>query len=327
MAISPNLTFVYQFAAECQPGHLAASIATPDPASAGASHDVYWTGQGSGQSSFGEVEGMVGPRPRFELRGGWLTLFPTDGWTHSFPIHWFSDVERPPRATDSAAQLAAIQSHSTLWQAAQQEAHKEAASQTSPGDFISYTKAVNDARERALRRRGMTRDLASYAVFVGEALGKVLRNGDELRFARDGGGDFRYSVRRKAEIVFSAGSVGSVDEGGPVAVWQEYDRLPNQNADALTAKFPDMRVAEWIYLHRPYVTARVRDQVFHLSDGEEVHAAPYYVFLARSNRNTPAFAVEFTPRAVHSLSSLDEPGQELIIDAARQLARPQVKTL
>jgi hypothetical protein len=60
-------------------------------------------------------------------------------------------------------------------------------------------------------------------------------------------------------------------------------------------------VAEWINLPKPYVTARIKDQHFRLIDGEEAQVQPYYVFLARSNRNVPPLAFEFTPRAVQRL--------------------------
>jgi hypothetical protein len=47
------------------------------------------SGHGSGGADFGETEGLVGPKPRFELSVGWLTLFPTDGWTQSLPLFCF----------------------------------------------------------------------------------------------------------------------------------------------------------------------------------------------------------------------------------------------
>lgn len=204
---------------------------------------------------------MVGPKPRFELCAGWLTLLPTDGWTQS------------------------------------------------------------------LRFRDQERNLTSYSVFAGEAPENALRIGDEFKFSRDANGDFLYSVRRSSETVLTAGSVGRHDEGGPVAVWQEYDSLPNPNAEALKKQLPGLPVAERLYVPRSYVSARIKDQMFHLLDGGEVHVDPYYVFLARSNKNVPAFALEFTPRAVHSAGRLDALGKELIIDAARQLTAPKTRTL
>ncbi len=269
---------------------------------------------------------MVGPRPRFELHAGWLTLVPTEGWTQSLSTRWFSDVERPPRS-DGATRVADIKAIGAEFLEAQREAHKEAASRSVRGDFASCTKAMDEALAGALLRRGLTRNLASFAVFVGEALGSVFRIGDEFKFSRDGNGDFRYSVVRNSEMVFSAGSVGRVDDGESIAVWQEYDRHPNPNAEALKKEFPNMRVAEWIDVHRPYASVRVKDQIFHLLDGQEVHIDPYYVFLARSNKNVPAIAFEFTPRAVHSAGCLGALGKELIIDATRQLTAPIVRLL
>lgn len=80
-------------------------------------------------------------------------------------------------------------------------------------------------------------------------------------------------------------------------------------------------------VHRPYITARVKDQIFLLLDGQEVHVDPYYVYLARSNQNVPAIAFEFTPRAVHSLGRLDGVHQNSIVDAAQHLIAPQTKVL
>jgi hypothetical protein len=86
-----------------------------------------------------------------------------------------------------------------------------------------------------------------------------------------------------------------------------------------------MRVAEWTDVHRPYVSIRVKDQMFHLLDGRV--RIKYYVFPARSNKNVPAIAFEFTPQAVHFAGCLGALGKELIIDAARQLTAPMVRTL
>ena len=76
---------------------------------------------------------------------------------------------------------------------------------------------------------------------------------------------------------------------------------------------------------RPYVTARVNDQVFHLLDGQEVHIDPYYVFLARSNQQLNAALG--APGAIHSAGHLDALKKELIIDAARQLASVTTRLL
>lgn len=75
------------------------------------------------------------------------------------------------------------------------------------------------------------------------------------------------------------------------------------------------------------MTARVKEQVFHLLDGEEVAIYPHYVFLARSNQKVPAFALEFAARAVHATGRLDLLPKELIIDAGVQLTSPQTRLL
>jgi hypothetical protein len=41
------------------------------------------------------AEGLVGPKPHFELCSGWLTLLPTEGWTQPLPLRMFSDAEVP----------------------------------------------------------------------------------------------------------------------------------------------------------------------------------------------------------------------------------------
>jgi hypothetical protein len=316
MANSPNLTFRYEFAVQrCHLSQSAESISSQDSASRSARQNICWTGGGNGRACSGENEGIVGPRPMFELREGWLTLLPSDGWTQSLPARWFSDAERRQRNPDAAE-----------WLEAQKETLIDMTSRSGQMDLSSPRKTSNDATNAALRR-GLKLDLASYSVFVGEALGDVLRIGDKFKFSRDGYGDFCYSVGRSGDTVFSAGSVGRVDDGGPVAVWQEYDSHPNPNAEALKKKLPHMRIAESINVHRPYVSVRVKDQMFQLLDGQEVHIDPYYVFLARSNKNVSAIDFEFTPRAVHSTGCLDTlVGKEQIIDAARQLTAPKTKS-
>ena len=62
---------------------------------------------------------------------------------------------------------------------------------------------------------------ASFSLVVGDSLSSALRIGDELKYSRDGNGDFRYSLERSSETVFSAGTVDPSDPGGPIAVWQE----------------------------------------------------------------------------------------------------------
>jgi hypothetical protein len=301
MAISPAHTFQYRFAVEAWRAGAAA-------------------GQGSGAPIWGSGDAMVGPRPRFELSSGWLTLYPTEGWTLSLPHRWFSDVERRPLTVDDVKRSGEEF----------RKASEEAWAMVRQSGQATSLEAHNIAMAQVQRQRGMTRDLASYSLFVGAALGEALRAGDELNFSRDGNGDFRYSLSRGSEAVFSAGSVGRTDGGGPVAVWQEYDNHPNPHADALREQFknlPNLKIAETISTHRPCVTARVKDQSSHLSDGDELHGDGFYVFLARSNKNVPQMAFEFTPRAVHAAGRLDVATKEMIVDAARQLLIPKTRLL
>ena len=279
-----------------------------------------WTGPGHVPASSPHAEGIVGPRPRFELRAGWLTLLPTEGWTQSLPVRWFTD--QPPREEDSAARLAA---NGAAWLEAQKEAHQEAAGRIVPGDFDSFTKETDKAMAAALRRRGLTRDLASFGVFVGEALENALRVGDRLRFADAGNLNFGYRVMRNSEMVLGAGSVGIVDDGGPMAVWQEFDRHPNPHAEAVRKNSPHLPIAEWIDVHKPYVSVRIQDRKFCLLDGQEARIDPYYVFLARACKKS--FDGDRSARAVYAAGRLDVLGKELIIDAARQLTAPRTNVL
>ena len=80
-------------------------------------------------------------------------------------------------------------------------------------------------------------------------------------------------------------------------------------------------------MQKPYATARIQEQQFHLLDGQEVQIDPYYVFLARSNQKVPVIAFEFTPRAVHSAGRLDLLSKDQIIDAAQKLTRQHVRLL
>jgi hypothetical protein len=313
MSIGAGLTFKYQFNVKAEIQHVSPEV-------------LCWAGEGAGRGYSGRTEGIVGPKPRFELRAGWLSLFPTGGWIRSLPTRWFSDAEHPPRGTDRAAHAAAIKAQGAEWLEAQKESQNEVGSAGAWEDFNAYIKATNDAMGRALERRGLRRSLASYAVFVGESLGRVLRIGDEVQFSRDGSGDFQYRVLRNSEMMLSAGSVGRVDEGEPIAIWQEYDHDPNPYTEAGRKTSFNMRVGS-IDEHKPYVSVRVKGKMFHLLDGQEVHVDPYFVFLARSNKNVPALAFEFTPRAVHSAGRLDALAMELIIDAARQLTTPRTRIL
>jgi hypothetical protein len=45
------------------------------------------------ESSPPEEEGLVGPKPKFELCDGWLTLLPTEEWTQPLPVRYFSDAQ------------------------------------------------------------------------------------------------------------------------------------------------------------------------------------------------------------------------------------------
>lgn len=286
-----------------------------------------WIGQGSSGPTFNNVVGLAGPNPRFELGSGWLTLFPTDGWARSFPIRAFSD--QPQRhKMDENARLADMNAFHAVYSEAHKEALREAAEKAPPKeDFAAYMKEQRVALARALRQRGLTHDFASFSLFVGDSLSSALQSGDELKYSRDGNADFHYSVERNSETVFSAGTVGRSDPGGPMGVWQEYDHRPNPNAESMKKQFPTWKVAESIAVHRPYVTARIQEQHFHLLDGQEALIDLYFVFLARSNKNVPAMAFEFTPRAVHSAARLDVLGKSQIIDAAQQLTRQHVRLL
>jgi hypothetical protein len=146
-----------------------------------------WNGGGSGRPTFKNVEGLSGPKPRFELSSGWLTLFPTDGWARSFPIRAFSDLARPHKM-DENARVADLKAHGDKFLEAQQEALKEAAEKVSPKEnFDAYMKEQNVARARALRRRGLTRDFSSFSLFVGDSLSIALRTGDELKLTQTEG--------------------------------------------------------------------------------------------------------------------------------------------
>jgi hypothetical protein len=105
------------------------------------------------------------------------------------------------------------------------------------------------------------------------------------------------------------------------AVWQETDHQPNPfaNQPASKSKYPEMQPAESIQVHKAFVTARLKDKLFHLDDGDEASVAPYYVFLARSNKAVPVFAFEFFPRAVYSLGRSDLIERGMIKEAAAQL--------
>jgi hypothetical protein len=307
--INPGLTFNYKFAVQ--------DLVLP-------SHR--WVGQGSGRSTLTKVQALAGPEPRFELGSGWLTLFPTDGFTRSFPIQAFSDQPQP-REMGESTRSADFKARLDVFLEALKDSYKAAGEKVlAKENFDAYRKEQNAALRRELRERKMTRDFASFSLFVGDSLSSALRTGDDLKYSRDGGGDFRYSVERSSETVFSAGAVGMSDPGGPIAVWQEYDRQPNPYAESLGEQFP-LKVAEWIEVHKPYVTARIQERQFQLLDGEEALIDPYYVFLPRSNQNVPWVAFEGTPRAVHSAGRLDLLSKDQIIDAAHKLTTHRIRLL
>jgi hypothetical protein len=175
-----------------------------------------------------DAEGLVGPKPTFELCAGWLTLLPTEEWTQSLSVRWFSDAEKPPLDQGQEAMLA----------------------------FFRHR--INEKR-----------NLKSFSLYVGDTLQNVLRVGDTLRFSRNELGALSYFLERNREVILSAGRL--IDEGGPVALWQEYDSRPNPNAGQ---KIRGRPVAEHIRVIRPYVSARVHDQVFHLVAGQDAYVDP-----------------------------------------------------
>src|SRR5580658_2050232 len=126
--------------------------------------------------------------------------------------------------------------------------------------------------------RHETRNLKSFSLYVGGALQNVLRVGDALRFSRDQLGALRYGVERDSELILSAGR--TINTGGPVALWQESDMVPNPGAGKTIGRMP---IAERIPLIRPYVSIRLKDRIFHLFSGDEASENPYYLFLARAN--------------------------------------------
>jgi hypothetical protein len=289
-----------------------------------------WHGPGSTRSTRFGIVGLVGPNPRCEVTAGWLTLFPTGGWAHSFPVRSFSDYIDPHKG-DKQARLAELERSGeefrTLMTQALDEAVRRMAPTAPKDDVERFRKEQDAAMARLQRLLGRTRDLASYALHVGDALAAALQDGDVLKYARDGNGDYHYGVQRGSDVVFSAGTVPWHDGGGAMAIWQHHDELPNPHADDLKKQYPHDRIAETIPVHRPYVNARIHDRHFLLLDGDEALLEPYYIFLARSNQDVPVLAFEFTPRAVHAAGRLDVLTREQIADAARALTRPQVRML
>jgi len=281
---------------------------------------------------------MVGHKPRFELCGGWLTLRPTDQWTQSFPLHWFSDAEpRQPGNWDAASDRDCLR------------AAIEAAKQGADVNMEAFRQAL----EEADRQRGRTRDLGSYSLFVGDALEKVLRIDDQLRFSRGFSGEFTYSVKRSSETVFSAGAVAGSDEGGPFGIWQSPEAYPQWDEKLTNARPSSFELVqeqmrqlqEFADAHKVYVSVRINKQSFRLVDEQGVRVDRYYVFLARTNPiMVPLGSSE---HAVHAAGDIDALRKalvagsstwcrfrgrrldaiELIADAARQLTVPKTRLL
>jgi len=174
---------------------------------------------------------------------------------------------------------------------------------------------------------GKERNLSSFSVFVGEALASVLRTGDKFMFSRDLNGDYNYTLTRNMEHLLSAGTVGPIDEKGPICVWQEFDRHPITPSENLKKQFPSWAIAQYLDFPKPFVTARLMEKLFQLSDGEEAEVVPYFVHLARSNKNVTPGSLEGTPRAVHAAGRLGELSRSLIVDAGHQLLSPRLRLL
>jgi hypothetical protein len=233
--------------------------------------------EGSPSDLSAEAEGLVGPKPRFELCAGWLTVLPTEGWTQPLPVRKFSDA---------------------------------AVRKPDPNDLDEV------------------RSLKSFSLYVGEPLQNVVRPGDTLRFSHNEMGDFSYHLAKNCEMILSAGH--ELDEGGFMAVWQEYDSEVNPNARKSMHGF---LTAERISVPRPYVSVRLNDQVFHLLEGQDAYVEPDYVFIARSNYSSEIldFIDGGGRRAVYSAGRIGEPRKELtkeiVKSAAHRLRAPATRTL
>jgi hypothetical protein len=75
----------------------------------------------------------------------------------------------------------------------------------------------------------------------------------------------------------------------------------------------------WLSVDKPFAPVRLLDRIFHLNEAEDASVDPFYGFLARSNKDVPVLAFEFSPRAVHSFGRSDLVRKELIKDAAYRL--------
>lgn len=80
--------------------------------------------------------------------------------------------------------------------------------------------------------------LATFLLLNGEALERSLGSGDKLRVSRDAGGGLSYTVTWNSDKILSAGAVGGLDRGGPIAICQDYDNHPNPNAEVLQKPIP-----------------------------------------------------------------------------------------
>jgi hypothetical protein len=164
MAIAPKVTFLYDFPVQ--------RLVDPSPHAGSA---TVWSGDGSGTAYLHSGPGLLGTKPRFELKDGWLTLTASDGWTHPLPIHWFSDVKRrPPGVVDRTEYNRHLKDL------------VEEAKRRGPIDSETFARALAEAR----RRSGLTRDITSFSVFVGGTLATILHSGDQLTFSRIPVGDF-----------------------------------------------------------------------------------------------------------------------------------------
>jgi hypothetical protein len=123
MAIAPSLPFHYRFEASL-------------------------SGDGYGTAVFAGTDGIAGPKPRFELHAGWLTLLPSEGWTEPLQLRHFSDQTQAKFAVpDFAGNMKRL---------------------SEPPDPAELARAQVELEER-MRYNRLTRNLTSYSLFVGEA--------------------------------------------------------------------------------------------------------------------------------------------------------------
>jgi hypothetical protein len=178
-----------------------------------------------------------------------------------------------------------------------------------------------EAMEMVSRRRdeAQQRHLASYSVFVGSALQDVVEVGDELAFSRNASRFFGYWLRHSAETMLSAGFLPEKDRGGTAAVWQEFEDAPASSMDPDSEDEDDLD-------YKPYATARIGKEIFHLRRGEDIESGPYYAYLARGS-NEGFQHLGFGTAAIHSMGRLDSLEKQAIADAARHLLSAKTVTL